>query len=149
MFKTGKTPLIADVLFVGITVALISGLAIWAQDLYINSIKESEASLSQLKIETRFQWELVSAKITENEGSKTVTATVKNNAEYTINEFIIFGYKADERILINNALPGNILPYEQSDISFIHNHENIDYYELVPKINGNAMQSKSIQFVPS
>ena len=135
MLKKGISPLIATVLLIGFTVALIAMIIIWGRN-FIQERAEKEGLLSEKKLSCSNNVEFTVDKACENNAG-TVSLTLKNLKETAIDNFI-FRIKGDNVETITS--------YEKIDSLGVKN-VNIAAQSLAGVCN-SASCAKTIDIIP-
>ena len=114
--KKGISPILATVLLVGLTVALVAGIASWTLNLRESTTKFAEQQQQLLELEG-FNFEVLNV---ENTGisrdNKLIEIKIINNENYKIYGFIAVEYNENNNIGTLN-INDEINPYETKIIS--------------------------------
>lgn len=160
MSKKGISPLISVILLIGLTVAVVTIIGTYGKDLFKTTSESAQSTVEQFQIERQLNLILENATLdtilrTGDPGEPplppitTVVIIITNQADMTIDKFIVHRYKTDgTRELINDSLTANIGPFEQKELTFKYEKfGEADYFQLIPKIDGRATNYK-IKFTP-
>ena len=149
MYKKGVNPLISAILLIGFTVALATLTATYGKDLFKTTSESAKSKLEQFNIEKQLNLIIDNATVspprTGAPGDPSlVELNIINNADLTIEEFIIHRYKIDgTRELIDDSYTANIEPFQQKSLQYNYVDDGLTgYFELIPKIDGKVINYK-------
>ncbi len=150
MQKNGVSPIISVVLLVGFTILLTVLLTVWSKNIFKTTSKDTKETLEQFNIEKQINLIIENASSSSPEGTigaslcdplplKVFKFTITNNADLTINEFIIQRFKTDGTgELIDNAFTADLGPFISKEYSKDYCEDGTDYFKIIPKVNGRA-----------
>jgi len=113
LMKKGISPILATVLLVGLTVALIAGITSWALNLKESTTRFAEQQQQLLTLEG-FSFEVLNVEEGERVGggNKTIKITIINNENYKIYGFISVEYDGNDKNIGTLNINDEVNPYE-------------------------------------
>ena len=165
MNNKGISPLIATVLIIFFVVTIAGTVIFWATGLLERSTEKAEGELDILEAESEIDYSvddavfvsgertiisrIIQGLVVDDSNLKKVKISLSNNAEFEIRYFIVRVFDVDGKVYVNDNFEVNLEPFGFKEVIFEFDASGlgeIEYFEIMPKINDRAIENKKIKF---
>ncbi len=163
MDNKGISPLIATVLLISFVVILAGAVYYWANTSLEKAKGQAEEELDVMEASNKIDYKIDDATyvtgnvlriieglvIGNNANIKKVRISLTNNGDLKIEKFIVLVYDINGDVYVDGNFVVNLDLLEHKEVEFKFDASNlseIDYFEIIPKIDDRAIESKATKF---